>query len=361
MLVTDAYGGLGGIAAYNRDVAAAMCADPNTCEVIAIGRSGSDTIGEIPQKLTYTVARGGATGYVAAVMLQVAKRRFDLVYCAHVNLAPIALIAAKLTGAPWILATYGIEAWQPSPRRSVAFAECRADHVVSISSLTLKRFLSFSHYAPERTSILPNAIHLDRFGIRPPNSELAERLGIRGKTVLLTLGRMEQSERYKGFDELIEIIPDLARDLPNLVYVAAGEGSDRPRLQAKARRLGIRDRVIFPGFIEETEKADLYRLADVYAMPSSGEGFGFVFLEALACGTPVVASATDGGREAVLDGNLGRIVDPEDPAALRSAILAAIGEPRRVDPRLAEFAWPEFARRLQGVISLSRLAPKRAG
>ena len=78
------------------------------------------------------------------------------------------------------------------------------------------------------------------------------------------------------------------------------------------RDLDLNSRVVFTGFIPESEKADHYRLADAYAMPSWGEGFGFVFLEAMACGVPVVASAIDGGKEAVLDGKLGFVVNRRD-------------------------------------------------
>jgi glycosyltransferase involved in cell wall biosynthesis len=346
MLVTDAYGGRGGIAAYNRDAARALCEDPATRKVVAIARAAARP-GPLPEKLSYRVPRGGVAGYVLCVLWTLLRCRFDVVYCAHVNLAPVALLVSRMTRTPWLLAIYGIEAWQRSPRPLVAFAELRADHVMSISLLTLERFQSFSHYPRNRTSIAPNAIHLEEFGLAPPNSRMTERWRLRGRKIILTLGRMESSERYKGFDEIIELMPELVQAVPDVVYVAAGDGTDRPRLRSKVASLGLDDRVVFTGFVSESEKADLYRLADVYAMPSSGEGFGFVFLEALACGTPVVASALDGGREAVLDGRLGHVVDPRDRRALRDAILSAMSEAKRIHPALSHFAWPEFARRLR--------------
>ena len=78
-------------------------------------------------------------------------------------------------------------------------------------------------------------------------------------------------------------------------------------------RWGLSDRVVFAGFIPEAEKADHYRLADAYVMPGRGEGFGFVFLEAMACGIPVVGSRLDGSREALRQGDLGILVDPDRP------------------------------------------------
>jgi glycosyltransferase involved in cell wall biosynthesis len=92
-----------------------------------------------------------------------------------------------------------------------------------------------------------------------------------------------------------------------------GDGDDRGRLEEKVKSLGLSQQVIFAGKILEHEKASHYCLADAYVMPSHGEGFGIVFLEALACGVPVIGSKVDGSREALLDGQLGRLVDANLP------------------------------------------------
>jgi glycosyltransferase involved in cell wall biosynthesis len=167
----------------------------------------------------------------------------------------------------------------------------------------------------------------------------------------MTFGRMAADERYKGFDEIIELLPRLRKTRPDLVYLAAGDGNDRPRLEAKAREVGVGDMVVFTGAVPEAEKADLYRLADAYVMPSSGEGFGFVVLEALACGIPVVASTADGTREAVCGGELGLLADPRVPDALEGAILEALQRPKAIPPGLEYFSVPNFRRRLSAAIS----------
>jgi glycosyltransferase involved in cell wall biosynthesis len=268
-----------------------------------------------------------------------------LVYCAHVNLSPLAWLASKFVGCPWMLAIYGVEAWTPKSRRLVRMS-CRSpDHVVSISDVTRQRFLSFSGVDPSRTSLLPNAVHLEDFGVGPRNEELARRLDVAGRKVLLTFGRLSPDERYKGFDEVISVLPRLVARVPELVYVIAGTGADQPRLAARVSELGLCNHVRFTGYVAEEEKADLYRLADVFALPSTGEGFGFVLLEAMACGVPVIASKVDGGREAVREGRLGRIVDPDDPDELAEAILEALSSPHRIPAGLEHFAFPRFAER----------------
>jgi glycosyltransferase involved in cell wall biosynthesis len=206
---------------------------------------------------------------------------------------------------------------------------------------------------------MPNAIHLDEFGIGTRDAALAERYGLAGRRVVMTLGRLAGSERYKGFDEVLEAMPALIGQVPEIIYVIAGDGGDRGRLEEKAVSLGIADHVVFTGMVAEEEKAALYRLADAYVMPSRGEGFGFVLLEAMACGVPTIASTLDGGREALRDGMLGELVDPGDGAAVIEAILRALDKPRGIPAGLEYFAFPEFSRRLNDAIDRTLATGRR--
>jgi glycosyltransferase involved in cell wall biosynthesis len=349
-LVTDAYGGYGGVAAYSRHVLDALAADPAVREIVTLPRAFSSPIGAVPQKVSFqTCAAGGAGAYLKTLLKSLATGKYDLVYCAHINLAPLACLAAKLARAPWIMTIYGIDAWKPPGRRSAIFAARDADHVMALSGVTLKRFLSWCPVSEERTSVMHNAIHLEQFGMKPRNEALAERLGLRGRKIVMTLGRMDPLEKYKGFDEVMSLLPRLAEHIPKISYVLAGDGADRARLEAKAAELGVADRTVFTGFIPEHEKADLYRLADVYAMPSYGEGFGFVLIEAMACGVPTIASREDGGREAVREGMIGRLVDPHNPDDVEQAILAAFREEKHIPDGLSYFSFPNFTTRMRAL------------
>jgi glycosyltransferase involved in cell wall biosynthesis len=235
-----------------------------------------------------------------------------------------------------VLFIYGIEAWQPRYRAKPFLDSCGA--VVSISDITLRRFRDWSSFNCQ-SYLLPNAIHLDEYSVVPKDG---------GRRVLMTLGRLAGKERYKGFDEVL----DNLRALPNdVIYVIAGEGEDAPRLRRKAKDLGVSDRVVFTGFVREEEKAALYASADVYVMPSRGEGFGFVLLEAMACGIPTIASKHDGGREALRDGLLGMLVDPTSPAEIRAAIWDALEFGKRARPDgLEYFAFDRFVERTRAII-----------
>src|SRR5262249_34590231 len=186
------------------------------------------------------------------------------------------------------------------------------------------RFVQWSGIASARGFIIPNCVDLDRFQPSERDTVLISRYGLRGAIVMLTMGRLAASERYKGVDEVIEAMPRLLRQLPDLRYLVVGDGSDRTRLEAKARAHGLSEHVIFAGRIPEAEKVAHYNLADLYVMPSQGEGFGITLIEAAACGIPVVGSSIDGSRDALLDGELGRMVDPNKSDDLIQAIGEAI-------------------------------------
>jgi glycosyltransferase involved in cell wall biosynthesis len=169
---------------------------------------------------------------------------------------------------------------------------------------------------------------------------------------MLTLGRMPVQEKRKGHDEVLEVLPDLAEEVPDLTYLVCGDGADRARLEAKAERLDVADHTIFAGYIPEEEKVDHYRVADVFAMPGRTEGFGIVYLEAMACGVPVVASSADASREAVRDGKLGTVVDPDDPEDVKAGILAALREPHGVPEGLGYFSVERFRKRWHEVVDM---------
>jgi glycosyltransferase involved in cell wall biosynthesis len=340
---TDSFGGYGGIALYNREFIAAMASHPAVEEVVVVPRIIVGPEETLPEKVTFvTEAARGRLAYLNA--LRGTRGRFDLVVCAHVNLLPIVRLIAKNP----LLMLYGIEAWKPlrDPVSNRLLRRLRG--VISISDITRERFAGWSHYGGP-SLLLPNSIRAEWYGIRPKNRDLLARCGLAGKRVLMTLGRVVAAERYKGFDEVLEVLPDLDADVS---YVIAGGGNDVPRLKRKAASLGVAGRVVFTGLFPEEEKADLYNLADVYVMPSRGEGFGFVLLEALACGVPVIASCLDGGREALRGGELGQLVDPTNPAEIRMAIRDALrsGAGKRIPAGLEYFSYEKFEQRTHAII-----------
>src|SRR5262249_27195287 len=155
---------------------------------------------------------------------------------------------------------------------------------------------------------------------------------------------------YKGQDRIITLLPKLISKFPDLVFMIVGDGSDRARLEEIVTTLTLQEHVIFAGRIPENEKVDHYNLADAFAMPSTSEGFGFVFLEAAACGLPVLGGRIDGSRDALVDGQLGVMIDPENTDELLDGLEEILQRKKHVPDCLGPFDFPRFSRQIQELV-----------
>jgi len=350
VLTTDAYGGHGGIALYNRDVIDALALMPQVREIVVIPRTMPLKPEGIPAKVRFLGEVAGSKFRFIKAAIAAANGKFDLIICGHINILALAVLLNKKLRAPLALMVYGIDVWQ-SPYRLAKFWLGKATAIWSISEITTERMMAWAGTPKNKFVQLPNAIHLDRYGVAEKRRDLLDRYGLQDKKILMTLARLPSAERYKGVDEVLEVLPSLLKQQPSLSYLIVGDGNDRPRLQEKAKNLGLENHVVFTGFIDETEKADHFRLGDVFVMPGRGEGFGFVFLEALACGVPAVGSQLDGSREALMQGDLGELVDPEKLPSVQAGILRALEKKKEIPAKLAYFSWPQFRQRLEHAVN----------
>ncbi|MCW5713927.1 MAG: glycosyltransferase family 4 protein [Bauldia sp.] len=348
-LVTDAFGAPGGIAQYNRDLLTTL-AEEAGFEIVILARRGSAGETTPARGITQLRPRPGRIGYIAAALRAAATRRFDLVFCGHLYAAPLARAAARLRGSRLLVQLHGIDAWT-APRRQARKAFERADLVLSVSRFTRAAALGWSRLEPHRIAVIPNTVR----DVFVPGDRRSSRLalGLDDRRVLLSVGRLDSREAYKGQDRIIDVLPGLIAGGRRVAYVVAGEGDDRIRLESLARERGVGDAVHFLGEIEEAGLPPLYRAADLFVMPSTGEGFGIVFLEAMASGTPALGLAAGGAPDAMADGALGTLVQAErlgpaiaaildgaetDPAALSGAVAERFGRAafRRAVGRLAD-------------------------
>jgi phosphatidylinositol alpha-1,6-mannosyltransferase len=228
--------------------------------------------------------------------------------------------------APYLIPLYGIEVWRRltwDRARALAGATVR----LAISAHTLERARPFCPDLPDldATSVLPLALEE-----RPPTGEVDEALLEQaGSDFFLIVGRMVVTERYKGHDQVLEALPRVLASRPEARLVIAGEGDDRERLEKKARGLEIASKVLFTGFVSEATLAELYRRCAAFVMPSRGEGFGLVYLEAMRAGRPCVAARGSAAEEVVEDGVTGWLVDPDDSTELTAALTRLLGDPDR--------------------------------
>ena len=135
-----------------------------------------------------------------------------------------------------------------------------------------------------------------------------------------------------------------------------GDGDDRPRLESLAVECGVAENVQFAGSVPPEELPDYFRLADVFVMPSTGEGFGIVFLEAMATGVRVIGGNQDGSADPLADGQLGWAVDPDNERELISAICAALSTDSANVDRASRFNHQAFAEHLQALVRSNFIA-----
>ncbi|MGH7887268.1 MAG: glycosyltransferase, partial [Candidatus Binatia bacterium] len=223
-----------------------------------------------------------------------------------------------------VLVAHGIDVWQLSSP-AVKRALCAADKVLSVSRYTRDRLSAETGIERNRIEMLPNAVSSKRFAISPKPRRLLEKLRLRADTpVILTVCRLAAAERYKGYDQIIRALPKILTAVPNAHYVLVGSGPDRPRVEKLIRDSALQSNITLAGYVPDQELADYYNLCDIFAMPSKAEGFGIVYLEALACGKPVLAGNRDGSRDALNDGELGLLVDAGNTKEIAGEIIRVL-------------------------------------
>ncbi len=321
VVAPELYARDGGVQMYGRTLVRALLSVlPASVGLQVYARNDRPGLGRCEPRLRLRGCRS-RWGALAELRLSVAvlrrawRRRPALIISTHPQFAPLLWLAGVLSGAPTWCACHGIDVWQlrPGIRR---WALQRLDRLLPVSRFTrdqLQRQLTGR--CPELT-VLPNSFDAQRFSPGPRPAQLLRRYGLEPEQpVVFCLTRLSSTDRYKRVDALIEAMPSLRQQVPGLCLLIGGCGDDRGRLEALARRHGLADGVLFAGAIADDELVDHYRLASVFALPSEGEGFGIVFLEAMGCGCPVLAGDRDASPDPLADGAYGLLVDPRQPLA----------------------------------------------
>ena len=242
-----------------------------------------------------------------------------IIVAGHPNLAPIAVWLQKISPrARAVVMAHGVEVWQPLPL--IRRAAIRTAHLVTGPSTdTIQKLIDRQCVASSRTRLLPWPLNPDFLRLTT-RADLHLPAGFPQGEIVLTIGRAAASEQYKGTDGLIRAVAQLQSAIPNLHLVSVGGGDDLARLKKVASESGASQRVHFLQRLSREELAACYARADVFAMPSAGEGFGIVFLEAMAFAKPLIAAACGGALDLVHDGINGLLVPPRDLGALTAAL-----------------------------------------
>lgn len=320
-LVTEAFGGKGGIAQFNRDFLRAIDQTGLMIEVNILPRLGEAQTVPRYESLVQKKALFSKYAYTVRALWCALTKNPDLVLSGHLYHGPLAHFIARLTRARLVSVLHGTEVWKPVSAQHLKPLK-HSDIIICVSEDTKQRILE--HLPAENHSrifVLHNTVE-ERFSSGDRCIARAQ-FGLGNDPVVLTVGRLDDRGGYKGHDRIIPIIATLRRSGHEICYLIAGTGPDKPRLQALAREAGVEDLVRFLGYVSDEDLPALYRAADVFAMPSVGEGFGIVFLEAMACGTPAIGLRIGGAIEALQD--LGTAVDAEQ---FEESLIALLNAPR---------------------------------
>jgi phosphatidylinositol alpha-1,6-mannosyltransferase len=311
---------------------------------------------KLGQQKTSSAITLGRIRFALALIKQLIINRPSCVFCGHINFATLTRLFCQLFNVPYVVMTYGKEVWEALPPSQVR-ALLDAKSIWTISRYSRDRAVESNHLPPEKFELLPCVVDGDRFTPAPKPAHLLDRYQLHDARVLMTVARLWSGDPYKGVDVTIRALPQIIEAYPNVKYLAIGRGDDLPRLQQLAIDLGVADRVIFAGFVATEDLVDHYRVADVYVMPSQ-EGFGIVYLEAMAAGIPVLSGDRDGSADPLQDGRLGWQVPHRDPEAVAAACIEMLrGEDRRCDgawlrqETLASFSTTAIAQRLRELIA----------
>ncbi len=297
---------------------------------------------------------GGSRARLTAALvgrLSVGWRRAAL-YFDHVGPARALALVPRALLPRYAIQLHGIEIWRrlSRDRRRVL---ANATFLVANSDYTAARA---REYLPPRHQMRVVLLGIEPVVlVGPVDREILARAG---ESYALIVGRTAGKDRYKGHDELLEVWPDVRRRLPGARLVVAGSGSDLARLRAKAATFDVADAIYFTGQIDPATLGELYRRAAVFAMPSLLEGFGLVYPEAMAAGKPCIALLGTAPAEIIVDGETGRLVPQNDPAALGAALVELLANPERARALgeagrrryEREFTARAFERRFQPVV-----------
>lgn len=280
--------------------------------------------------------------------------RSDYVVLGHLNLALIGYVIKLLSPKTrvWLIC-HGIEVFEPVSGIKRKILQM-ADRILAVSTHTKNQLINKQGLSSSKIHVFPNTI--DPFFQFPEKFEkpayLKERYGIQpSQKVLYTLTRLNGKEGYKGYDTVIEVLGALKQEGVLLKYIIAGKSDpqEEQRVKQLIAKWNLEESVLLTGFLPDTELTDHFLLADLFVMPSKGEGFGIVFIEAMACGLPVLAGNKDGSTEALQFGQLGTLVDPDNKEKILLSIKELLGAPKDAQQIQAQmlqfFSFETFQRR----------------
>ncbi len=331
----------GGVAQWAAGVAAGLCHRKHRVLVVTREREepprASGAAGPVIETVRGRRWRQLRTWYFRRAIGRVLRREsFDAVIATTWNAARGIEGPVRRSGARLVCVTHGLEVTRSMPPLKQRWLVCtlrRCHRVVAVSAFTRDVLIERCGLRPSQILVLPNGVDPSCFRPGMDASAIRRRHGLEGMLVILTLARVVER---KGHDLVIRAMPQILQQVPNARYLIVGpdENGEKDRLRLLAKDLGVGSALVFEGVLAADDVPLYYNACDVYVMPSrtidrtgDTEGFGITFLEANACGKPVIGGRSGGVGDAVEDGVTGHLVDPADPDELARRIVQLLLDP----------------------------------
>ncbi|MBI3590060.1 MAG: glycosyltransferase family 4 protein [Candidatus Melainabacteria bacterium] len=321
VLLTDLFDKLGGIQTFNRSLVKSLS---NIAEhrgwkvtLLVLNDKGNNTISDFyinRSKVKYLSFNGSKFKFIISAILNALHS--SIIVIGHVNYSPLAGILRLFSvKAKLYLIVFGIDVAGKLPCFQ-RFSLRHLTKIVSISEYTKNQILLFNSFEKSKFCIMPCT--LEPFFDEKSSYKDRNDLSLPSGKMILTVSRLEAHERYKNIDLVIEAMPGILKEVPDAFYVVVGDGSDKKRLEKLAKNLSLAGKIIFTGKVSNELLISYYKLCDLFILPSTQEGFGIVFLEAMYFAKPCIGANAGAVPEVVKDRETGYLVEPEKKAISRS-------------------------------------------
>lgn len=369
MVITGALHLGGGIATANKLVLRAFTSRAKALTVLSLAEPPNiiAQYRNLSSEIRVQAFSGNKLWFAFATWQILLTQSYKYVFCDHVNLALLLAPLSYLGITSYTVRLNGIEVFSPFPNWEGRIGLNMASQRLAISEFT--RQVVHEQHPDLKVSTCDLALNLDTLDslnvLENPTPitlmAIDGNVYSLGKQVILHVGRMETSEQYKGQDTLIHAMPLVLEMFPEAQLVLAGKGSDAARLQMLVHSYSATtQRAIFmPGFVDDALLERLYQQSYVFAMPSRGEGFGLVYLEAMQWAKPCLGSRIDAAQCIIRDGETGLLVnDPTNFYDVGKKLIWLLDNPeiaRRMGSAARElvknyYLFPHFADRFWQIL-----------
>lgn len=326
LLTLDTFYSTGGIQQVSRNLAYALNVLSNTAPIFnfhMLSLADANADNRYVNKIRFTGFKNHRIHFITGAIVHALSSA--IVIISHINLIPAAFIIKTINRKTRIIMlAHGKEVWDKPSHFRRRFIEKHIE-IWAVSNFTKQALVNEYHIKEENITVLNNC--LGPFFKIPTHLKkpirLLRKYGIsKDEQILLSICRLTRHELQKGYDTIIKLMPQLLVEFPNLQYLICGpaEPEEKSRLKKLIHTLNLGKSVKLLGFIEENELTEHYLLADLFVLPSVKEGFGLVFTEAASCGCDIISGNKDGSIDAMLNGRLGSMIDPENKTAIYQTV-----------------------------------------